>query len=77
MLSDGYPPGAMHLTKAKQYIQGVVMTRNQAGDAKVSFADLGEQDPADGYGCDYHPSIATDQKMAARLVTAIQGVTGW
>ncbi len=78
MLSDGYPVGEMHLTHAKQYIQGVVDARKKGGDTKVGFVDLGEQAPAaDGYGCDYHPSIATNQKMAAKLVTAIKAATGW
>lgn len=77
MLSDTYPQGAMHLTRAKQYAQSVVTARNQAGDAKIGFVDLGEQDAADGLGCDYHPSVATHEKMAAKLVVAIEDVTGW
>jgi len=78
MLSDSYPQGEMHLTKVKGYLQGIVSTRKAAGDANVGFVDLGEQDATkDGIGCDYHPSIATHQKMADKLVTAIQQAKGW
>ncbi len=77
MLSDSYPAGEMHLTKATQYIQSVIDARTQAGDANVGFVDLGEQNAADGLGCDYHPSIPTHEKMAEKLVIAIQDATGW
>jgi lysophospholipase L1-like esterase len=78
MLSDGYPPGAMSRTKAQQYTQAVVNARHAAGDARVGFVDLGEQDGnAQGYGCDWHPSAATHQLMAEKLVTAIRAVTSW
>jgi hypothetical protein len=36
-------------------------------------------DPQDGSttGCDFHPNVATDQKMAAALKTALQAKLGW
>jgi lysophospholipase L1-like esterase len=78
MLSDGYPAGAMQRTKAAAYLDQVVSDRKSAGDARVVFVDIAEQDgTTDGYACDYHPSAATHAKMAAQLVTAIRGATGW
>jgi lysophospholipase L1-like esterase len=43
----------------------------------VTVVEIAEQDPEDGYGCDYHPSEATELKMAQALVPAIRDVTGW
>jgi lysophospholipase L1-like esterase len=73
MLSDGFPAGAMERTKAIAYLQQVVAH----GGANVTYLDLAEQDPADGYGCDYHPSQATAQKMSTALVAHIHTITGW
>ena len=55
------------------HLQAVVA----ASGARVRFLDLLPQDPADGYGCDWHPSEATQRKMAAALVAEIREVTGW
>src|SRR5262249_20738501 len=65
------------LTKQKAYVNEAVHTMNQNGDARVSYADLGLQDANDGLGCDWHPSLVTQQKMATRLTAAIKAVTGW
>lgn len=78
MLSDEYPAGAMHYTLAQQYTQAVVSARRSAGDARISYVDLGVQDgTADGLGCDWHPSVTTQQKMADTLVAAIKLAMGW
>ncbi|MDI1447946.1 SGNH/GDSL hydrolase family protein [Polyangium sp. 6x1] len=78
MLTDGYPAGAMHLTKVKQHISAALDVRKAKGDTNVGFVDLGVQDSAvDGIGCDYHPSLATHQKMADKLVAALQSAKGW
>jgi lysophospholipase L1-like esterase len=70
--------GGVNLAKDIGYVQGVVKAANDGGDAKVSFVDLGQQDAnANGLGCDYHPSVKTDQVMATKLTAAIKTVTGW
>ena len=70
--------GGADLAKDVDYVKGVVAAANGAGDAKVSFVDLGQQDGnADGLGCDYHPSVKTDQLMADKLVAAIKATVGW
>ncbi|EYF00527.1 SGNH/GDSL hydrolase family protein [Chondromyces apiculatus] len=77
MLSDSFPAGEMRLTRAREYIQGAIDARQQAGDTRIGLVELDEQDPADGLGCDYHPSITTHEKMAEKVVAAIQDVVGW
>lgn len=71
------------LTDAKrskdiEYVKGVVSAASASGDKRVSFVDLGVQDGGtDGFGCDYHPSVKTDQLMADKLTAAIKAVAGW
>jgi lysophospholipase L1-like esterase len=70
--------GGGDLTQDIKYVKGVVAAANSAGDAKVSFVDLGQQDGnTNGLGCDYHPSLKTHQLMADKLTAAIKSVAGW
>ena len=66
------------LSQCTSYVKSVVNEANAGGDPRVSFVDFGVQDGVvDGYGCDYHPSVKTDQIMADKLTAAIKAVTGW
>lgn len=76
LLSDAFPAGG-HRSRARTYIQGAVSARNAAGDAKVSFLELDEQRESDGYGCDYHPSRVTQEKMSAKLTAELRSLMGW
>ena len=64
--------GTAH-TQHRSYLEQAVA----GGGDHVRLVDLAEQDPNDGYGCDFHPSPVTQQKMATALVAAIRDVTGW
>ena len=77
MVSDAFPAGAMQRTILRTYLQDVVAAAAAAGDARVDYLEIAEQDAADGYGCDYHPSAATAAIMADALVAAIQTLVGW
>lgn len=66
--------GASELAKADAYIQSAVA---RLGDKRVSTLDLGVQQQSDGIGCDWHPSLATQQKMGAALAAHIKSVMGW
>ncbi|MBL8740411.1 MAG: hypothetical protein JNK04_04935 [Myxococcales bacterium] len=52
-------------------------------DAVATFADPDvvetqfSIDPADGWGCDYHPSATTHQKLGAQLTTLLETELGW
>lgn len=64
--------GAQHSAEVA-YLQQAVA----AAGPHVSFLDLPPQNPANGYGCDYHPSQTTQQLMADVLVAHLQLLLGW
>jgi len=74
MLSDGYPPGALALTKARKTISGLVQNLGKT-DANLSYLGLDSQ--SSPYGEDWHPTVATHAQMAQALVTHLRAVTGW
>jgi lysophospholipase L1-like esterase len=65
------------LTTARTYIDELVQARNQAGDARVKSFQLAPTSAADGYGCDWHPSLRTHQVMADTLVATLRTELGW
>ena len=78
MLSDSYPVGAEALSRARDYIGHVVEDRTGGGDDRVRLLEFPPQDgPANGLGCDYHPSVKTNQLMAVQLSEAISEELGW
>jgi hypothetical protein len=77
MLTDEYPPGTMSRTKAAQYIRGAVEERRHAGDRRVSYFAFAAQRPSEGFGADYHPSAATQRRMADELVAELRLLMGW
>jgi lysophospholipase L1-like esterase len=77
MLSDTYPPGARALSNARAYTSEAVDTVRARGDARVSMIEFATQDPNDGYGCHFHPNLATHRKMASRLAPALAATLGW
>ena len=77
MLTDALPTSPMERSKARVSLQSAVQRRRASGDARVSYLEFDEQTADDGYGCDVHPSLKTHRQMAAKLVSAIRGLTGW
>jgi len=47
------------------------------GDSKVSFVEFPTQDGSNGYGEDWHPSLATHKLMADKLTKEIKTTLGW
>ena len=66
-----------NLTAIKGHLQKVIATRSAEGDAKMSFLEFPVQQQADGYGCDWHPSPATNAKMATLLTAELKTRLGW
>ena len=60
--------------QATTYVQNAI---TQSGDANASFLALPTQDGSDGYGCDYHPSVARQAKMGAALAAHLQQKLSW
>jgi lysophospholipase L1-like esterase len=77
MLTDTYPPGKQTLTRARTYVKAAVEQKRSAADTRVTFLEFPTQDPAVGYGCDYHPSAKTHQIMAERLAAHLKTELGW
>jgi hypothetical protein len=48
-----------------------------AGDSKIHFIQFPTQDGSDGYGADWHPSLARHQKMGDQLAAEIKTIMGW
>ncbi|HYQ14419.1 MAG TPA: SGNH/GDSL hydrolase family protein [Polyangiaceae bacterium] len=65
------------LTNATKYIKDLVAAQNSAGDKKVKVLDFGSQDSTKGTGCDYHPNVAEDQRMATLLTQELKTTLGW
>ncbi|MGO9834580.1 MAG: SGNH/GDSL hydrolase family protein [Polyangiaceae bacterium] len=77
MLRDSVPPGTMSRTQAGAYIEAAVKEARAAGDAHVRYLAFDEQQARDGYGCDWHPSLATHRLMAVKLEALVREITGW
>lgn len=76
MLTDSWPEGEQHRTKQIAALDALVTTR-KATDPKIALLVLDEQLESDGYGCDSHPNVTTQQKMAAKLVAFLKQTLGW
>jgi hypothetical protein len=61
--------------RGSAYIASAIASRAGAGDTRVRWIDLGAE-PI-GWGCDYHPSVATHRAMADRLVPILREALGW
>ena len=77
-LAVGSMLGGLQYQQASVYLKGVIAARANAGDPNLALLELGTQDAQnDQLGCDYHPSLKTHQKMAAKLVAALHADLGW
>jgi hypothetical protein len=77
MLSDDWPQGQRQLSSARAYINEVVSAMNGAGDGRVALLEFAPQDGSTGYGCDWHPSAATQARMGTRLTAELRARLGW
>lgn len=61
-------------TQISTYLNGVVSALQAAGDKRVAYF---EYDFEQTMGCQYHPDVATNEAMAAKIVPFIEQLTGW
>jgi lysophospholipase L1-like esterase len=66
-----------NLDSARTNIQSVVDTQALTGDDNIGFIEFPVQDAANGYGEDWHPSVATHELMAEQLANQIEDDLGW
>jgi lysophospholipase L1-like esterase len=65
------------LSTARSYISNAVQARVAAGDSGVKTFELAPTDAANGYGCDWHPSLRTHEIMAEALTGVLRSELGW
>lgn len=75
MMGDSWPEGYNAWTSVQADVKAAVDARNATTDTNVHFLALTPQ--ASPYGEDWHPTVATHQKMADALVPFITSVRGW
>jgi lysophospholipase L1-like esterase len=63
-------------TLARDAIEATIADRRRQGDANVETIEFWSN-PADGAGCQVHPSAATHRKMASELVRLLEAKLGW
>ena len=69
MLSDSYPKDQRALSTVRGYLTRMV---ERMKDRRVHLVEFDLQRPEDGIGSAYHPSVKTNEKMAARLVQTLK-----
>jgi hypothetical protein len=67
----------MTLTRARAAIQGTVEALHEAGDARIFFVEFAPVMESEGYGCDFHPTLATHARMGEQLAAALATELGW
>lgn len=77
LLSDSWPPGRRALSTVRDALRDAVRRRSEAGDAHVGFLEFAPVSADEGFGCDYHPSLATHRRMATELVGHLRTALGW
>jgi lysophospholipase L1-like esterase len=77
LLTIGSMLDGASLTAIRTHLKEVIKTRASEGDTKMSYLEYPVQVAADGYGCDWHPSVATQAKMAALLVAELKKQLAW
>jgi len=65
------------LSEARSALAAVLSTLRAAGETRTLVLEFPPQSAANGYGCDWHPSAATQRLMAEQLTRTIRGALGW
>jgi len=76
MISD-WPSDRKCRTTLLGYLGKVIAETSAAGGPPVRLIDFGVQDPKNGLGADWHPSVKTHALMAEKLVAAFKADLGW
>jgi hypothetical protein len=63
--------------QARGHLLRVIAERTAAGDAAIDFIEFTPIRPEEGLGCQWHPSAATQLRMADTLITRLRRDLGW
>lgn len=77
ILNDQYPEKKQKLTKARRYMDAFRSELEASGERNVGFLEVPTQRAADGYGCGFHPSVKTHERMATEVAKVIKERMGW
>lgn len=77
ILNDQYPEKKQKLTKARRYMAAFRAEVEASGERNVAFLEVPTQRPSDGYGCGFHPSVKTHEKMASEVTKVLKERMGW
>lgn len=67
MLVDDYPGVAPYRTHARHWLNEAIAARRGAGDTRLRFLEQYGPPPEEGFGCTYHPSVASHRRLGAEL----------
>lgn len=63
--------------QAREHLSSVIAARAAAGDAALGLIEFEPIRPEEGRGCQWHPSAATQARMADTLVARLRADLGW
>ncbi len=69
--------GGTRSSLIRTYLHKIVSDEHAAGDTRVHFMNYATEDPADGLGSGWHPSLKTHRIMAHVTEAAIAKWLGW
>ncbi len=75
MLSDSWPPGENSLRNAQANVEAAIAERAAAGDHDVYLVIT--QPQSGPWGEDWHPTVATHQRLAQELSARLKEILGW
>jgi lysophospholipase L1-like esterase len=77
LLSDQWPPNAHARSLARTGIQAAIAAGKGRADGRVFYVEHALPSDAEGWGCDWHPSRATQARMADELAASVAKNLGW
>lgn len=77
MLSDAYPQGQQQLSTLRTWLDHIIKTLEHHNVVNVARIEFPTQDGHRGFGCDWHPNLATHAEMATLLEQTLKARLQW
>lgn len=75
VLEDGYPEGTHRWTEYRDDLKSIIKSRHIVGDKAVHYFEFEQQ--TGPFGEDWHPTLATHEKMRTQIVPFVRLLLGW